>query len=124
MRTNSWKHDPNSARRIVTRTPLDELWTDEGPLAATRRRTLASEDLWDLVQQGAARFVVASVGKALCWLSGHAGYDFCKSELRAHLAAPGEADAVPDDFPGGYCYHASEWQLQDGGTVVLLEVAR
>jgi len=124
MRNKSWKHDPSPGKRIVTRTPIDELWGEAGPLAATRERALGADELWALLRQGSAWLVVACVGKALRWLPERVGYEFWKSELRAHLADPGRAGAAPDEFPGGYCYFASEWRLQGGDTVVLLEMAR
>ena len=114
----------NNGRRIVMRTPLDELWTESGPVVATRRRALGLDELSALLRQGPARLVIACIGRALRWLPERVGYESWMPELRAHLADPAVAGAAPDEFPGGYCYLASEWGLPSGDTVVLLEIAR
>ncbi|UCH73496.1 MAG: hypothetical protein JSU82_14285 [Rhodospirillales bacterium] len=45
----------------------------------------------------------------------------CCARAQRVLSSPSSA---PDEFPGGYCYLASEWGLPSGDTVVLLEIAR
>jgi hypothetical protein len=54
----------NFAHRIVTRMPLTELWTSEGPLVARRGERAAAAEIEPLLQGGAS-FVVADVGKPL-----------------------------------------------------------
>lgn len=53
------------ALRIVTRLPLAELWTERGPVAATRERLLGRAEVKSLLQAGPVQFVVADCGKAL-----------------------------------------------------------
>lgn len=114
---------PVSKKRIVTRTPLDELWTEDGQVAAVRGRALGADDLRALLRQGPVRFAVADVGKPLHWLPEGESYDFWKSELRPHLARPGPEGVFLEDFPGGYCYFACQWRLENGGIIVLLEIS-
>src|SRR5689334_14436009 len=106
--------------RIVGRTPLVELWDDTGSVSATRGRDLSANDIRELLRKGTIRFVAANVGAPLWWVPQAECFSFWKSELQPHLADPdGEWDL--DDYPRGYCYLASEWQMEDGTPVVVLE---
>lgn len=42
-----------------------------------------------------------------------------KSEVKVHLAQP-DAKTHLEDFPGEYCYFASEWKADVGEPIVLL----
>lgn len=110
-----------SSDRVVTRLPLSELFNDDGPVSAIRQRDLSAEDIRELIGGAAFQFVVAGVGAKLVWAPSAERFSFWKAEVIPHLAEPSEHVAL-DDFPGGYCYFASEWVLSDGALAVVLEV--
>ena len=107
------------ARQIVTQLPLAELWRNDGLIPTTRIRYLSASDITDLLRDGQVQFVVADVGTPLRWIPLVECYDFWKTEVRQHLAAP-EAKVILDDFPGGYCYFASAWRSRDGATPIIV----
>ena len=108
-------------QRVVTRLPLAELWGDAGPVAADRRRGLSAADIRGLLRAGPVRFVVANVGAPLRWVPAAECFRFWKAEVRSRVAGPDGARL--EDFPGGYCYFASEWAPAEGPPVVVLAVA-
>jgi hypothetical protein len=66
--------------------------------------------------------VVAECGKPLRWVDWSEYYTFCWRDAKPHMATP---DAFsPSNFPDGYCYVASEWSVEEGGRVILLEMHR
>ena len=106
--------------KIVTQIPLVELWRDDGFTTTSRERWLAADDIASLLRVGRIQFVVADVGTPLRWISLGDCYDFWKREVQPHLAAP-ESKTSLDDFPGGYCYFASEWSSRDGAPIIVCE---
>ncbi|TKD01181.1 hypothetical protein E8A74_31775 [Polyangium fumosum] len=107
--------------RIVTRIPVEELWTDDGVLAATRLRTLDRVAIRDLLRRGPVRFVVADVGHDLRWIPPAERFDFWKRDGEIHFALTKEVHL--DDLPDGMAYLASEWTVAgDEAPVLLLEV--
>ena len=66
------------------------------------------------------RFVLANCGHKLRWESEEERFTFWKSEVRPHIVE--ETRLYLEDYPGGYCYRASEWHLGNGNRVVLLEM--
>ena len=107
-------------QRTVTATPLKELWTDAGPLRATRVRPLTMEDLRGLLHQRPLRFAVADCGKPLRWIDRSGCFDFWKREVKQHIVS---SDLFfLEDYPGGYCYSASEWIVDGGEPLILLEL--
>jgi len=107
-------------QRVVTRLPLSELWDDTGQVAADRRRDLTAADILDLLRAGPVRFVVANVDHPLRWLPIGECFRFWKAEVQTRVADPG--GVCLEDFPGGYCYFASEW-AGHGPPIVVLSVA-
>jgi hypothetical protein len=105
--------------RYVSKMPLAELWNDRGVVAATKVQDLDAPDIVSLLRAGKVRFVVADVGHHLLWIPLEDCYEFWKSEVKTHLAQP-EADIYLEDFPGEYCYLASQWQAEEGEPIVLL----
>jgi hypothetical protein len=103
----------------VTHLPLRELWRDNGFTTSSRGRSLTQVDITDLLRSGLVQFVVADVGATLQWIQLHDCYRFWKDEVKTHLAE--DLRAVLDQFPGGYCYFASQWDegLQATPIVVL-----
>jgi hypothetical protein len=107
-------------KRVVTSTPLSDLWDENGPVLAARLRWLSAPELAGLLRAGPVRLVVAEVGSPLEWVPPGDCYGFWKSEVQPHLADP-DARAELDRFESGYCYFASEWGPTAGPPVVLLE---
>jgi hypothetical protein len=104
--------------RIVTQLPLRELWREDGFSTAKRGRSLTAVDVRELLAAGVVQFVVADVGAALRWIPQSECFDFWKREARPHIAS--EA-AILDQFPGGYCYFASQWAGEPTTPIVVLE---
>ena len=109
-------------QRIVSQTPLHELWNDRGVVSEKELRELNAADIAGLLRVGKVQFVVANVGSSLKWVPVDECYSFWKSEVRNHLDDPA-ANNYPEDFPNEYCYFASEWEAQGGGPIVLFVVS-
>lgn len=108
------------ALRIVTHTPLTELWNSVGPLSAAKVRALDREDIAGLLRSAGVNFVVADCGHPLRWIPPTECYQFWKEEAKPRLAEPGKRFRL-EDFPELYGYLASEWQTDSGEVAVLLE---
>jgi hypothetical protein len=108
------------ADRMVTVLPLRELFDETGPVEATRGSDLSAVDIRERLGDPLLRFVIASVGAKLRWYAKPEVFAIWRDEVRPRLAYP-EARVSLDEYPGGYCYRASEWTLSDGTTVVVLE---
>ena len=106
-------------QRVVSQTPLHELWDDRGVVSTGVLRDLNGPDVAELLRAGKVRFVVAEVGGPLRWIPVGECYGYWKSEVRSHLADR-EADNYLEDFPGEYFYFASEWEAGAGEPIVLL----
>jgi hypothetical protein len=105
--------------RYVSQMPLAELWNDHGIVAAEKVRELGLSEIVLMLREEPVRFVVADIGDHLQWVSLEHCYEFWKSEVKEHLAQP-DAKTYPEDFPGEYCYFASEWKADVGEPIVLL----
>lgn len=109
--------------RQVIRTPLSEVWNEAGEVVATEREAeLGEAALRDLLRLGPVRFVVATVGGPLRWVSTSETFDFWKSEVRPHLAEPLEGGYSLGDFPDGYFYFATRWRWPGPAPLVVLEM--
>jgi len=106
-------------QRIVSQTPLHELWNERGVVSEKELRELSASDIAELLRMGRAQFVVANVGSSLRWIPADECYGFWKSEVKNHLSDP-SAKINPGDFPDKYCYFASEWESGDGKPIILL----
>jgi hypothetical protein len=114
------------AKRIVTQLPLPEMWDARGPLPATRQRALAADEVAAFLVVNpllpSARFVIADVGQPLHWLDLEAMLVFWREIARTRIVAPAEQGFRLEEFPGAFCYLASEWREE--GTeapIVVLE---
>ena len=105
--------------RVVTRLPLRELWRDDGFSTTTRGKSLTFDDVRQFLASGTVQFVVADVGMAPRWIPASESFDFWKNEVKLHLASG--TRAALNEFPGGYCYFASQWEEVVTATIVLLE---
>ncbi len=109
------------AERLVNRMPLEELWDASRTVQAERkRRSISPDDIRELLRSGPVRFVVANVGHPLRWIGRDDCYQFWKDELRSRVCIE---PVYLEDYPGEHCYFASEWQLESGEMVILLEMA-
>src|SRR5690242_7391765 len=111
-------------RRTVWQRPLDKLWDDVGrTLDAVREGLLGAAEIARLLSEAEVRFAVADLGKPLCWVPARERFDFWETEVKQRLVAPEAVsnDLRPEEFPGGYCYVASEWRIGSGPSVILLE---
>jgi hypothetical protein len=82
----------DTAQRIVTQTPLTELWNTDGPLDACRAENLGETDIKRLLRNGSS-FVVAEAGQPLRWISEGDRFAFWKTEVKCRLVAP-DADGT------------------------------
>ena len=108
----------NLSLRVVTRIPLSELWDLEGK-TGSKQRTLNESDMTALLRQGQVRFVVAECGDPLKWIPLSQCHDFWKTELKPRIVETERFNL--EDFPGAYCYVASEWDDGQPSPLVLLE---
>lgn len=108
------------AQRIVTSTPLRELWNEHGGVEAVRVRDINAEVIRELLRRGPVRFVVAEGGLPLRWLPEEDCFHFWKSSVQSHLHAAG-TQVYLDDVSNGYCYFASEWSVPIGSPIIVLE---
>ncbi|WP_065750169.1 hypothetical protein [Bradyrhizobium paxllaeri] len=107
-------------QRIVTRTPLTELWNNDGLLDARRAKDLGEADIQRLLQ-GGSNFVVAEVGQPLRWISESDRFAFWKAEVKCRLIAPDADGFHLEDYPGSYCYVAAMWECASRTPVIVLE---
>ena len=104
----------------MTQLPLRELWRDDASSTITRGKSLTHDDVRELLAAGPVQFVVADVGVAPRWISSSECFAFWKNEAKPHLASATRASL--NDFPGGYCYFASQWEGETTtAPIVLLE---
>jgi hypothetical protein len=109
-----------SVQRIVTSTPLTELWNDKGPLDACRVRIVGETDIVQLLRDGSS-FVVAEVGQPLRWISEGDRFAFWKAEVRCRLVGPDVEAFYLDGYPSKYCYVGVMWQCAPSTSVIVLE---
>jgi hypothetical protein len=108
----------NFKLKVVTTTPLTELWTDEGLIDAKRGRQLTSTEIKEILTESV--FVVADVGQRLNWIKQEEVFDFWKTDLQKRLwNKDGKIDL--DKFPDGYAYLATEWVGNTDRKIILLE---
>jgi hypothetical protein len=109
--------------RVVIQIPLAELWDTTGTLPAARGRSLSREEVRQLVQAGAVRFVVADAGLPLRWVPDAERHVFWKGEVRRHLVEEPERPFDIYQSPEGYAYIATAWESGDPASppIILLE---
>jgi hypothetical protein len=88
--------------------PLTTLWTEQGPLDATRVRALDHGDVLALLNAGPVHFVVAERRRPLRWIAKADAFQFWQTEVRDALRSPETGDAPTAKPPKG-SYAASEW---------------
>jgi hypothetical protein len=109
-------------QRVVVSIPLVELWDERGPVAATRGRRLGRVEIAEMLRSVKIQFVVATGAEPLRWISIDDRFTFWTDEVKPRVV-PADAEAFYlGDYPGEYCYLATEWTRSAAGpTVILLE---
>ena len=105
--------------RRVVRLPLEELWNEKGAVAATRGPYVTAEAVRDLLRAGPVQFVEAALGELLRWVPLGERFDFWKGELRERVVETPERFHL-DDYPGGFCYLVSRWNVPSQPYPVLV----
>ncbi len=73
----------------------------------------------ELLRAGPIRFVLAEIDRPVHWLELDESFTFWKAKLRDHVCE-GERFYL-ENYPGGYCFAASESELPTTERVVVLE---
>src|SRR5260370_42650630 len=94
------------ALRVVTRIPLDELWTEAGTLPLVRGADLGEAEITDRLRVGIMAFAVANCGKRLQWIPENECYPFWKNEVKLRLVDARREFHALEDYPGECCYSA------------------
>jgi hypothetical protein len=111
----------DASLRIMTGTPVRELWRSDGSVLECSKKILDVEDIRDLLRLSAVEFVVADPGSALKWIPVVECRAFWKKEVRARVANP-KGKVRLEDFPDEYFYLASQWRdPKFSSPIVLLE---
>jgi len=110
----------NPALRVVISLPLTELFNESGSTMHRRVRELGAKEILELIKAGPVQFVFVDVGFRPQWIPLELCYDCFKNQVRPHLANASER-VLLDNFPGGFCYFASQWIAGDDATIVVLE---
>jgi len=104
---------------VVTRMPLDHLFTETGRTAHVRRKFLGPAAVEALLRASRDyRLVEARMGDPLHWYA-RGDYEFWHHGARQHAAEPDNRISL-DDFPESRCYFISEWCDAASGDRVLL----
>src|SRR5688500_5395202 len=107
------------AAPVINRLPLSQL---PPPLATAKRlRDLGTSDVRELLRAGPVRSAVAMMLSPFRVVPEPECYEFWKSEVQPHLVSDPDDGAVLVNFPGGYCYFASE--CSDGASPIVLLTA-
>jgi hypothetical protein len=74
-----------SSMKIVTRLPLDELWTDGGAVQGTRSEGVGEDEIRMMLAQGPVQFVEANIGHRLRWVPLTDRFRYWKNDVRPRL---------------------------------------
>jgi hypothetical protein len=106
-----------STHKIVARTPISQLWDDEGVVSTRKLKSMKRSDVEELLQKSQVHFVVINIGFKPQWVITENCYDFWKNEAKPNLC---DDECALEDFPNGYMYFASEWESTIGHPIVVL----
>ena len=104
--------------KIITRLPLRELWRENEFKTNSRGRSLTRDAIIGLLRAGPVQFVVADVGSPPQWIPLRDCHRFWKDEVKSHLAVASKVRL--NEFPGSYCYFASQWHGDVEATAIVL----
>jgi hypothetical protein len=108
------------AQRIVTKIPLDELWTDSSTLAYERQEYLTERQVQELILQGDLALAEASCGLKLSWISPDSALEFFKKQIKGHVIDDPDR-IILEEYEDHWCYLASLWRDAEGQKLILLE---
>ena len=111
----------NPALKIVTKLPLEELWTDAGPVHGVLGHALGENEIAHLLSEGPAQFVVANVGHPLSWIAAADRFRFWRKDVRPRLVRPAKGFSL-EDYPDGYCYTAARWLGEQGPPIIVMQM--
>jgi|GEM_PF-1091559 len=104
---------------VVSRMPLDHLFTEAGRTAHVRGKFLTPAAVESLLRASRDyRLVEAQMGTQLRWYP-RGDYGFWYHRARPHAADPNKRISL-DDFPDAMFYFVSEWHDSASGERVLL----
>jgi hypothetical protein len=109
-----------SAQRVITRLPLQELWRADGFASASRGESVTADDIRALLRSAPVHFVIAALGSVPQWIPPRESYHFWKADVQPHLAAP-DSKVYLEEFPDGYAYFATHWGEDGGLPIIVLE---
>jgi hypothetical protein len=105
--------------RLVSRMPVEELWSMAGSTRHLRLRSLTTDDVEPLLKAFPdLRLVEARIGEELRWYP-HGDYGFWYHRAQLHAAEPDNRRSL-DEFPDSMCYFVSEWVEAESQDRVLL----
>jgi hypothetical protein len=110
----------NIIDKIVTKIPLETLWTEKEELDFKRHNYLNGEDLKELLKAGPVQFVIADVGQTLKWIPVEKSFESYKKDFKGHIVDDLEKIDL-DKFKDNFGYIASVWNDKVDNEVVLLE---
>jgi hypothetical protein len=105
--------------KVVTNTPLQQLWSEEDYLDFKRDINISASQIVNYLKSD-ARFVLADAGSELQWIEPFNIYRLWKSEWKESIADP-DSKIDLDTFPKGYAYIASRWNNDSNSVIILLE---
>ncbi len=100
--------------------PLASLWRADQDIAATRITSLAIDELRALMISMTCDVAIARIGQSLEWVDARQAKRLWIEEVEHHAACP--RGFLLDDYPLGYAYVGSRWEMEDGTAIVLLEM--
>jgi DNA-binding helix-hairpin-helix protein with protein kinase domain len=107
-------------QRIVTKIPLEELWTETENLPHQRREYLTERQVQDLLLQGNVAIVIASCGLKPSWIMPQSAFSKFKNEIKGHIVNDFDR-IVLEEYEDEWCYLASLWTDTQDRKVLLLE---
>lgn len=108
-----------SWQRVITRMPVEQLFTESGPTRHARGELLASATVDALLDSSRGYSLVeACIGSPLRWYP-RGDYGFWYHHARQRGAEPDNRRPL-DDFPDSRCYFVSEWHDSERDDRVLL----
>jgi hypothetical protein len=107
-------------QRIVTKIPLEELWTESAILSYHRQQYLTESQVLHLLLDGNIAISEASCGLKLSWIASENALEFFKKQIKGHIANDPNR-IILEEYEDDWCYLASEWVDAQGKKVILLE---
>ena len=106
--------------KIVTKIPLECLWTEEEELDFERQKYLNGEEIKEILKAGPVRLIVADVGQKLKWIPLDKCFERYKKEIKEHIIDHLENIDL-EKFKYNFAYIASLWTDKANKKVVVLE---